>query len=414
MILFLGWIASGLLLALLRGRLAWWERRILIAVTALGALLSVYEVYMSLVWSPKVIAPIRVDLLLVIPFLCISYFGAGMIAVRNVVANRPKASKRIPILVLSAFLFALPTWNIGRILMIFQHGRELTRRFMTREQQLFQARFRDAETYQERFGPVSSTGPVRELSGHWLPGRPLLGITRLVINDSGKLWTFRECGRGQECLRGEGQIKIFDFSTLGKATVEIKADIAFAPLQIERASDGKIRITVTGMKSAESEEFSRKPPPLGPSAQRQVVARPPLVALIPDPENKTLEFIELRRWVEGPEEFALLFHRRVSEDASTAENLKPYLLRGKADSPTTLMQITEVPQSGPVTIELTDATDGARVIVRPIRAATAVDLHPGVFVRDEVLALTPLTNLADVEEWFQTQSVGKFFSAQLR
>ncbi len=420
--LFLNWITSGAIYLLLRSRWRSGERKFLLAVTAVGFAFCVYEAYMSFVWSPKVVAPIRIDLLLIVPALSVAYGGAALVAIRNVVRDRPGAGLRVPVLVLSALLMAVPTWNLGRLLQIFREGRELTSRFMSREKLLFEARFRDPETFARRFGPVSTVGPNRDLSGHWVPARPLIGITRMIINDEGRIWTFRECGRtgDMECLRGEGQVRIFDFAMNGSEKVELKAEVTLPALQLTRASEGKIKVRVVNPQAkpdapVHEEVFERKDIPFqSKEAAKAVTALPPLAATIPNPPNGSLEIIELRRWKEGGELLAVLFTRSVARDAKTADFLQPLVFRGKAGSPTTLTQIGDgVPAAGPAMIELTETGSGARAVIRPLRPAEPVELKPGVLVDDEVLELAPRTSLADVEEWLRIQGTGKFFSAKL-
>jgi hypothetical protein len=420
-LLFLGWIASGALFLLLRSRLGPGEKKFLLILTALGAWFFVYELYMTFVWSKKVVAPIRIDLLLIVPFLCIIYAASGILTIRSVLRDRPSAGVRIPALVLSAFLLALPTWNVGRLGKIFHDGRERTQRFTSRERELFQARFRNPQTFERRFGKVTTEGPERELSGHWVAQRPVGGITRMVINDTGKIWTFRECGRSaeNECLRGEGSVKIFDYGMNSQAKVEIKADVLLPQITLSRGEAlGKIKLTVETANPNLPEIsgiFERKAVPFqSETAAQNVTAHPPLWVLAPIADSTVREYMEIRRYSEGSQSLAVLFYRGgIPMRDTQADFLMPFVLKGANAPQTTLVQVAEgLTPDEALKLELTEQGAGARVKLSKLRSGEPLELKPGQAVNDEIFEIAPLGSLAETEQWFRTQSTGKQFSAQ--
>lgn len=166
------WIASGVTLA------AW-----------------VGSLYLDFVWARRVVAPIRVDLLLTIPVSTMTFAAIGAWGLRQAGGLAKIASVLLLALslpTLSVFLHAM--WTSGRD----------AARLDTRASLIFEAQFRNPRTFQRFFGPIESAIDPR--AGHFRAESPRSYISRAVVNDRGHVWLMLRCGKDVECVQWEADL----------------------------------------------------------------------------------------------------------------------------------------------------------------------------------------------------------------
>ncbi len=173
---------------------------LLFVPAVLGVLACGYEIYTRFILGPKVMGPIRVDILLISVLLIIAYaLGAsGLLQSRRQGAPVGAVflvTLIIPLLAVTGL--SVQWWKIGK------ETAELTALIEDQNKLLFEAKFRDEETIGRYFGNLVSAD--KPLVGHWraVEGRH---PGRLVINDEGKAWGFIQC-QDSECLLGTGEME---------------------------------------------------------------------------------------------------------------------------------------------------------------------------------------------------------------
>jgi hypothetical protein len=156
--------------------------RFLWALSGGTFLLCGYILYLDFIWSRTVVAPIRVDLLLLIPLGTVTFTVVGVWGLR-----RPGGLPKIASVLLLAM--SLPT------LLVFAQGmwkssKDIAR-LDARPSLIFEAQFRNPETFGNFFGNIDKMDDPRV--GHFRAEDPKSWVSRAIINDQGHFWLMFKC-----------------------------------------------------------------------------------------------------------------------------------------------------------------------------------------------------------------------------
>ncbi|HYU77590.1 MAG TPA: hypothetical protein VEK56_01315 [Vicinamibacterales bacterium] len=173
---FFAWVPLGAMAFGARGS----RRRVksLSALTALSLLACVYVLYMDFIWSKRVIAPIRVDLLLLIPLSSGLYLamGAWGLNVWRTSHSRLMLVSSVFLVLPAAFLFVAFWYSMWS-------SNKTAAKIDSIPALLFDAQFKNAENFERTFGDISGT-PV---AGHYQsePGAWPLASSSMLEDMSG-------------------------------------------------------------------------------------------------------------------------------------------------------------------------------------------------------------------------------------
>lgn len=165
----------------------------LLIVIAAGIAALIYEIRMYF-WSFTVIAPIRVDIFLIMMALGCLYGSAAALLFRKS-WRRMATLLVIPLVVIGGGMIA--KWiEVGR------EGQRLDEVIDGTNRLVFRAKFRNPETYESHFGPFTGASEDYPV-GHWqIEGQSR--FTRVIINAEGRVWLFYQCQEDAECHSGPG------------------------------------------------------------------------------------------------------------------------------------------------------------------------------------------------------------------
>ena len=147
---FFSWIPLALLASSEKGRKP--AAPFLWTLCGVTFLLCGYILYIDFIWSKTVVAPIRVDLLFLIPFSTVTFTGVGVWGVR-----KPGGLPKIASVLLLAF--SVPT------LLVFAQGiwkssKDMVR-LNARPALIFEAEFRNPQTFKNFFGNIDAGNDLR-------------------------------------------------------------------------------------------------------------------------------------------------------------------------------------------------------------------------------------------------------------
>lgn len=159
-------------------------RRWLAAPLAASILAAGYEAYMTFVWEPKVTAPIRIDIFLVLMAVGVANAICGL-GLAVVAAGRPDRGR---LRGAAALCLAVPAIGLAGYGFLQTETKELEATFAQGRQFRFEASFRDDATERRVFGDIrSATNPW---TGYYVAGDEDDRFRHLVINDAGRFWLY--------------------------------------------------------------------------------------------------------------------------------------------------------------------------------------------------------------------------------
>jgi len=169
-------------------RVLWW-------LCAGTALLCGYILYVNFVWSKTVVAPIRVDLFLVIPLTTLTFMGVGLWGLRM-----PGAQAKIAAALL--LTLSLPTLVVfAKQVLSARHD---LAKLDLRPALIYEAQFRDPDTFGRFFGSLDGNHDHRV--GHFEAADPGSWTSRVIINSDGHFWLLFKCHERVECFYAQADL----------------------------------------------------------------------------------------------------------------------------------------------------------------------------------------------------------------
>ena len=155
----------------------------------LSIALLVYEAYMRFIWSPTVVAPMRLDLLMLVPIAaCVSAYYAIQIW-RD---STPKESYQATISGarwVSVILLFIPFLTMLGFFVVGNRSVQMNQQLSDQSRFEYEMRFRNAETVQRFFGTTKETS---QWSGYFKSDQAEAAWSEVLINDVGHFWLFRK------------------------------------------------------------------------------------------------------------------------------------------------------------------------------------------------------------------------------
>ncbi len=370
-------------------------RLVLAAVVAAGLAAALYEIWMTL----GAAAEIRLDILLIGPALL------GLYALATIVlfaASWRRAAAGLGFVVLLIGGSAAYKW-----ILLGRESERLTEVFHARNALLFEAGFRDRETYERRFGPFTGmAGP--HPTGHWLADGPSR-FSRLIVNGEGRAWLFFPCGE-TECAYGPGGRGLEPADAAPGAQWHASlAPRAGTPLKvtIARAAGDRLMLHANDRSTV----FAKAPPPIDPApARRSLVYLGPFAQVACEGPYAKVRQVWL--WREGARLYAVgIFAPLVA--GRHAGFVQPILLgEGTPAGEAWTFAWERNARSWTATVALS----GPEVILTLARAGQEpkrMVLDAAPLFRDEAIELAPLTGKADWDHWFEIVLVGHFSAGDI-
>ncbi len=385
-------------------RLAGRARIWLLIVAACGALATVHEIRIVF-WT---ISAIRLDIFLIAILLLVLYAITAVVLVR---ANRRKASAMLALALL--VIGGGMAWNwflLGR------KSEHVMATFKAANALLFEAKFRDRETYLRQFGPFepADAHPV----GHWTARDPIF-YTRLIINGAGRAWLFYRCA-GSDCAyrsRDAGLRPIAgEAGADGAATPSGKSwQTAVGrqtgppfPVRITRTDAGGLGVEVQG----ETISFAAAPPPIAatpPVAKLKYLGAYASATCL----RQIAKIRQLWLWREGTRLYGVGIFATLPA-GQRADFVSPVVLgEGRPDGASWRFELRHRGDDWTATVTLDRADGLALALDRAGQATERLTLRQPAIFHDEVIDLASLTGKAAWNHWFATVLVGRFSSAEI-
>ncbi|WMW80197.1 hypothetical protein RF679_16310 [Undibacterium cyanobacteriorum] len=166
----------------------------------LSIVLALYEAYMSLLWSPAVVAPIRIDVfILMLPYglLYLIYGIAYSIYAKNsALSVESKWRSKL----IAAWCLAVPLLAIAGYASISHESKQSSMQFDLGRRFRYEARLRDDQVQARFFGPITETGGT--IAGHYVADGNDSRFAKIVINDALDVWLW-----STELYEHQGRLK---------------------------------------------------------------------------------------------------------------------------------------------------------------------------------------------------------------
>jgi hypothetical protein len=416
-ILLLSWIPliPLLVMAIKRGEKA----RGLGIVLALNVFFMLYEAYMSLVWSKTVVAPIRVDIFLVVFIL----------VVVNVLTGAPRAvSKSRAVERLAGLALVLISLNAAwGVVRIFAEGHKVSQQIDLQKKLQFEAMFRDQKSVKHFFGDIDGSGNT--WAGHYAADRIKGGfLTRMVVNTEGKVWLFFTCSEGSECVYVEGEDETLKSTGSTVTASGLKPPVGTWTMHLELKRENPERLAASlAIDAADSGAANR----LASTAANLTFAKapPPTFATAPNPvrvpdqvkflgvfsngylDSDALFVVQLWIWQKDHAAFGR-YVRRGWTLGTLASFVSTMPFSGTLDDSSHTLDFAVSKQEGfHGTFRGSEIVDGQVLwFGRPLRAITLKkkELLPGFSYE-----YAPLVSEKETRAWLETMSVGKMVEWQL-
>lgn len=377
----------------LGGRARGWL--VLVIFVAIAAL--IHEIRMFL-W---VIAAIRLDIIVISAVLGVLYASAAVLLyARHWV--RTAAT-------LAVVLAAIGGGMGYQWLEVSREGRRASKAFEESNRLLFKAKFRDQETYESYFGPLTGDG-VAYPSGHWQSeGRSR--FTRVIVNDEGRVWLFYQCQEDAECHSGPGGTGLRKSGgdvLQWVASLKPPAGLLF---DIEMARSGTDVLSV--VTRGQTYRFTRVPPPVDPAPAARTLR---FLGSYSDVEciRAHAKVRQVWLWQNGEHLYGIaIFSTLVAGQESRF--VRPVVLgQGNREGDGWRFDWQQDGTSGTAMVVL---KNGEAMLTldqdldqsgRTLEDADRLVLNAAGVFSDERIELAPLTSGIDWQHWFDNVTVGHF------
>ncbi|MGP0628684.1 hypothetical protein ACTRW9_03165 [Nitrospina sp. 32_T5] len=378
-------------------------RKGLITAAVLGVLLTGYEVFMTFVWGPTVVGPIRVDIFIVILVALLGHLiGATSLVLarkRSGLAGGHLGLLILPLVALTGVGYEI--WSLN------EESDRLTANFFEANRLLFEARFRDPQTLRRTFGQLEAENNL--LAGHWRreEGSP---PSRLVINTENEVWAFYSCG-DTECLGGEGTVQNGRIATTHDILPAYLFEVStVAPDRMTLVQISPVRTTGGAPPDL---IFLKEPPPLQ-HAETQAGALRYLGTYSKLTERGRAHVTLTQVWLWQGEEtmYAVVVHT-TQVKGQQAQFIRPVLFSaGARDIRRANAYVFDSEDGeGTVRIELLEEGKRARATLQRFRGdIEIVTLDKKERLTDEALSLAPVKSGEAWQHWFDAVMTGRFFS----
>ncbi|APV51280.1 hypothetical protein BWI17_17270 [Betaproteobacteria bacterium GR16-43] len=160
------------------------SRRWLIGPAAFSLLAAVYEGYMTFVWERTVVAPIRVDIFLVVFMATIVNVIAGL----GLAFGGKGTTERKPRSIIATLCLAIPVLAIAGYLYMRADTAALDVQFEQGRKYRFETAFRDDATEKRVFGDIKPN--ANPWAGYYVGDGADDRFKHLVINEAGQFWLY--------------------------------------------------------------------------------------------------------------------------------------------------------------------------------------------------------------------------------
>lgn len=379
--------------------------RVWLLIVAACGLVAIGHEVRTVFWTDNAI---RLDVFLIAIALLVLYAIAAAVLLR---AGWRKASAMLALALLVTG--GGMTW---KWIMLGRESERLSATFDAANALLFEAKFRDADTYRRQFGPFAATGahPV----GHWTAQGPTR-YTRLIVNGAGRAWLFYRCGNtecadrsrdaGRRALIGEAGAAdtAVPNGKTWRVTMTPRAGLPF-PIRITRHDGGRLSVAVHGRTVS----FDAAPPPIAatpPVAELEFLgAYSGAICL-----RRHAKIRQLWLWREGARLYGVgIFATLIP--GRHAGYVSPVVLgEGRPVGARWHFGWRSRGQDWTATVALDRAADPTLILNRSGQAAERLTLRQPAIFHDEVIDLASLTGKAAWDHWFATVLVGHFSSAEI-
>lgn len=376
-------------------RLRGWSRAWLLVVVAAGLLATGHEVRM-LFWT---VSAIRLDILVIAVVLVMLYATAAAVLFRA--AWRKSAAALVAVVVVAGGGMSYGWIEAGR------ESARLIEVFDERDALMFEAKFRDLDTYADYF-EVYDARPTFFPVGHW-ENQGQGYFSRLVVNPRGRVWAFYRCG-DTECAYHSANPGLQVVGDPAGKQWDVTLDRpAGAPMTVRIAQSAPDRLTIEGSRQPAS--FTKTPPPIGPApARRSLNYLGPFSAV--ECRGQHARVHQLWLWQEETRLYAVgIFATLLS--GRRADYVSPILMGDSVvDGERWSFAWSRDGRSGTASIVLAGA-DGHLTLALDGRPEERAVLTRDAVFRDEAIELAPLTDKADWDHWFDIVLVGHFSSGDV-
>src|SRR6266540_3118148 len=396
---FFAWVPLGAMAFGARGS----RRRVksLSALTALSLLACVYVLYMDFIWSKRVIAPIRVDLLLLIPLSSGLYLamGAWGLNVWRTSHSRLMLVSSVFLVLPAAFLFVAFWYSMWS-------SNKTAAKIDSIPALLFDAQFKNAENFERTFRDISGT-PV---AGHY-QSEPGAWATRVIINARGHVWLYFNCGNS-ECVHSEATIE--SGATTLPRTIALDGHVGtLYDGEIAPVGDGRFTLALQTSRDGAKHPyltpvtFSKSPVAFRGTDQRPDSVRYWGTFAQSRVHGNDVEPIQLWLWQQDSRFIA--FYIRQNFDCGKPHSfISPRFLEGK-------MKDDALALFNPDSIEslvMTRMTERELTGSVLYNGTTLEDLtlHPRTVFASDRFEVAPLADFQQTRTWLQTVSLGYMFT----
>ena len=229
-------------------RLRGWSRAWLLVVAAAGLLATGHEIRM-LFWT---VSAIRLDILVIAVVLVMLYATAAAVMLRA--AWRKSAAALVAVVIVAGGGMSYGWIEAGR------ESARLIEDFHARNALLFEAKFRDLDTYASYFETFDAR-PTFFPVGHW-EDQGQGDFSRLIVNPQGRVWAFYRCGDTECAYRsGDSSLQAVGHPAQKQWDVTLNPP-AGAPMTVRIAQPAPDRLSIEG--SRQPVAFSKTLPPIDP------------------------------------------------------------------------------------------------------------------------------------------------------
>jgi hypothetical protein len=377
--------------------------------SGIGLLAALREYWMSFVWGPSVVGPIRLDIPLVVMGLAVVYAAASALLWHA--GWRRSALLSAGLNVVGTALVAI-AWTGA-----MREGARLTELFHAGNRLLFEAKFRNQEAYERYFGMAvgEADAPVAHPAGegtdapvgHWA-AEPASRFTRLVVSPQGRAFLFYPCSE-TECQFGPGTA-LREASTGPDAGWEVRLvqrGVGERRVSITRPAGEVLAVRIDGGRF----RFRRAPPPLlGIEAEERLGFLGAYAAV--DPVRQHARVSQLWLW-RGEEELLAIGIFRLLVPGRRADFVSPQRLgRGRREGGSWRFRWEEGGRTRDALLRLSRSAVRVELSGDAERWPPQI-LEPRALFRDDVVELAPRTSAEDWEHWFETLLPGHFSSAEI-